>query len=297
MAVPGPGHARIAESIRDGKIKQDMDSYQVMDDQRFPITPERPFGAIRRRRIGPCVVDVSGTDSFSSLARLSLLLKDFIMDSPFSCRHAALCWPWNKGITLTPPVIGRIAAGHTVVRETGPCWSGTITSPSRASCRTGIPAFGKSTSCSTPPSRGEAKRVPFPVRTAYNDVNLNLHNSYSAFDSKTGRVLCVGNGDRARRVTAEGGVKSTAPPRGLRVRPASRAAKNFSRAYFRVGGRRDELVFLLRTTSFNSLDRLGCRLNQLSGLTGGTIANMPMLLILRQDDDPVVSGEPITLQT
>lgn len=65
---------RIAESIRDGKIKQ-ADSYQVMDDQRFPSPQNAPLShsaapasaPLRRRRVG--------TDSLSpsSLARLSLL--------------------------------------------------------------------------------------------------------------------------------------------------------------------------------------------------------------------------------
>ena len=54
-----------------------------------------------------------------------------------------------------------------------------------------------------------------------------------------------------------------------------------SRAYFQIEGQEDELgVFILRTTSFNSLNYLGTRLAQLAGLTGGRLAGMPMMLVM-----------------
>ena len=55
-----------------------------------------------------------------------------------------------------------------------------------------------------------------------------------------------------------------------------------SRAYFRIEGSDDELgVFVLRTTSWNSLSTLGTRLSQLTGLTQGKIAGMPMMLVMK----------------
>ena len=200
----------------------------------------------------------------------------------------------NKGISLTTPVIGRITAGHTVVK-------GEKALPIKDDHFTLTTLFQdkKTRVWEEHPlqktlTKGEGKLRAIPVRIAYNDVNLNLHNSFSAFDPLRGRALCVGNGERARRVTEEG-IKEIDCPRpeaceyGLRQR-----CKNFSRAYFRVEGQGDELgAFILRTTSFNSLDRLGSRLNQLSGLTGGRIANMPMLLVLETKTTTQSFREPI----
>jgi hypothetical protein len=187
----------------------------------------------------------------------------------------------NKGVTLTPPVIGRISTGHTVIRggKALPIKDDHFTLTTLFQDRQ--TRIWEEHPLQKTLTQGEEKLRAIPVRIAYNDVNLNLHNSFSAFDLQKGRALCVGNGDRARRVTDEG-VREIGCPRpegceyGLRQR-----CKNFSRAYFRVEGQDDELgAFILRTTSFNSLDRLGSRLNQLSKLTAGRIANMPMRLVL-----------------
>jgi hypothetical protein len=186
-----------------------------------------------------------------------------------------------RGVTLTPPVIGRIAAGHTIVK-------GDKAFPVKDDhfSITTLVQDGKTRVWEEHPLQktlagGKEKLRAIPVRIAYDDVNLNLNNRFSVFDPQKGRPLCVGNGDCARRVS-EGGIKDIDCPRpescefGQRMR-----CKNFSRAYFRIEGQEDELgAFILRTASFNSLDRLGSRLNQLSGLTGGKIAHMPMLLVL-----------------
>lgn len=200
----------------------------------------------------------------------------------------------NRGITLTTPVIGRITAGHTVVKNDKALpvkddhfTLTTLFQDKRTRVWEEHPLQKTLT-------KGEEKLRAIPVRIAYNDVNLNLHNSFSAFDPQKGRALCVGNGDRARRIT-EDGVKEMVCPRPEACEYGQRQrCKNFSRAYFRVEGQEDELgAFILRTTSFNSLDRLGSRLNQLSGLTGGRIANMPMLLILETKTTTQSFREPI----
>jgi hypothetical protein len=192
-------------------------------------------------------------------------------------RHAEII----RGVTLTPPVIGRIAAGHTIVKgdKAYPVKDDHYT-------LTTLVQDGKTRVWEEHPLQktllgGQEKLRAIPVRIAYDDVNLNLHNRFSAFDPQKGRPLCVGNGDSARRLSADG-VKDIDCPRpgscefGQRLR-----CRNFSRAYFRIEGQEDELgAFILRTTSFNSLDRLGSRLNQLAGFTGGKLANLPMQLVL-----------------
>ena len=191
-----------------------------------------------------------------------------------------------KGITIAPPVIGRITMGHSkVIQKDG----GTRAMPVRDDHfsittlvqnkvdRTWEPHPVESTL-----KKANEKLIAIPVTIAYNDPNLNLHNSYSAFDSKTGRVLCSGNGEKARRCTDRGVQDIDCPrPEACPYGQAARC-KNMSRAYFRIEGCDDELgVFVLRTTSWNSLSALGTRLSQLSGLTQGQMAGMPMMLTLK----------------
>ena len=191
-----------------------------------------------------------------------------------------------KGVTISPPVIGRITMGHSKVTQKD---GGTRTLPVRDD------HFGITTLVQNKVDRtwephpveaslkkANEKLVAIPVTIAYNDVNLNLKNCYSAFDSKSGRVLCSGNGEKARRST-DAGVQDIDCPRpdACQYGQAQRC-KSMSRAYFRIEGSEDELgVFVLRTTSWNSLSTLGTRLSQLNGLTQGKIAGMPMMLVMK----------------
>lgn len=187
-----------------------------------------------------------------------------------------------KGMTLTPPVIGRITMGHTVVKadsKTLPVKDDyfsltTLVQEKRDRSWAKHPLETKHT------KSGEKLRA-IPVRIAYNDPNLNLNNRFCAFDMKTGRVLCAGNGEKARRATEDGVQDIVCPrPEGCEYGQRQRC-KNMSRAYFHVEGQEDELgVFILRTTSYNSLNYLATRISKLHGLTSGRIAGMPMMLVM-----------------
>lgn len=206
----------------------------------------------------------------------------------------------NKGITLTQPVIGRITMGHTAVRNDGKVLPEkddhfsltTLVQDKKTRAWNEHPL--QQTIVGEKKAGAKAKLRAIPVRIAYNDLNLTLHNSFSAWDTQKGRILCTGNGVTARRMTDEG-VKDIDCPRpeaceyGLRQR-----CKNMSRAYFQIEGQEDELgVFILRTTSFNSLNYLGTRLAQLAGLTGGRLAGMPMMLVMETKTTTQSYREPI----
>lgn len=210
----------------------------------------------------------------------------------------------NKGITLTQPVIGRITMGHTVIRPEGKTlpvkddhFGLTTLVQDKATRAWEEHALQKKVlgdKKGNAKDNAKDKLRAIPVRIAYNDPNLTLHNSYSAWDAQKGRILCCGNGVKARRLT-EDGVKDIDCPRpeacefGVRQR-----CKNMSRAYFQVEGQEDELgVFILRTTSFNSLNYLGTRLAQLTGLTGGRLAGMPMMLVMETKTTTQSFREPI----
>ena len=191
-----------------------------------------------------------------------------------------------KGITIAPPVIGRITMGHSkVIQKDG----GTRAMPVRDDhfsittlVQNKVDRTWESHPVEATLKKANEKLVAIPVTIAYNDPNLNLHNSYSAFDSKTGRVLCSGNGEKARRCTDQGVQNIDCPRPEACVYGQATRCKNMSRAYFRIDDSEDELgVFVLRTTSWNSLSALGTRLSQLCGLTHGQTAGMPMMLTLK----------------
>ena len=201
----------------------------------------------------------------------------------------------NKGVTLTPPVIGRITMGHTVVKGEGKA----LPVKDDHFSLTTLFQDKKTRVWETHPlqkeiSTANEKLRAIPVRIAYNDIKLTLHNSFSAFDTQKGRVLCAGNGIKARRVT-EDGVREMDCPRPEACEFGQRQrCKNMSRAYFQVEGQDDELgVFILRTTSFNSLNYLGTRLAQLSGYTGGRLAGLPMMLVMKTKTTTQSFREPI----
>ena len=52
---------------------------------------------------------------------------------------------------------------------------------------------------STGPDQASIKLRSIPVRLLFDDPDLNLRTNYSLFDRKTGRPLCIGNGETCRR--------------------------------------------------------------------------------------------------
>jgi hypothetical protein len=200
------------------------------------------------------------------------------------------------GVTLAPPVVGRITMGHVVVR-------GDKAIPQKDDFfRITSLVQNKDRSWDAHPIEAtvraacgaQEKLAAIPVRIAYDSPALTLINRYTAFDAKSGRVLCAGNGARARRAT-EDGVRDIDCPRpeaceyGVRMR-----CRSYTRVHFRVEGQTDEFgVFVLRTTGHNTLRYLSARLNALHGLTQGKLAGLPMLLVLRAKSTTASFREPV----
>ena len=113
-----------------------------------------------------------------------------------------------RGVAITPPVIGRITMGHVEF-----CTGGNKEDKA-------IPKKDDFFSVTTLVQNSDRdwnlhplhekllganeKLRAIPVRIAYNDPRLTLHNSYSCFDPKSARVLCAGDGEKARRSTEDG---------------------------------------------------------------------------------------------
>lgn len=192
-----------------------------------------------------------------------------------------------NGVTLTPPVIGRIMTGHTEMRPGKQAGDKPRALPAKDDHFT-ITTLKQLSDRSWEPhplaqelAKAGDKLTQIPVRIAYNDPNLSLHNRYSCFDPEKGRVLCSGDGVKARRAT-ENGVQTIDCPRAEACEYGQcQRCKNMSRVYLQIAGQKDELgLFVLRTTSHNTLDRIAGKLNRLAALTGNRIAGMPLMLTI-----------------
>lgn len=186
-----------------------------------------------------------------------------------------------KGLAITPPVIGRISIGRMVEKngkrlpEKDDCF--TITSQIQG--RDGWllhPLHNEYAAAA------DGKLRALPVRLLFNDTDLNLRAEYSAFDRTTGRPVCVGNGQSARRCGEAGinEVECTGPqscPFGQQA-----GCKLYGRLNVLIDGQDDELgSFIFRTTGYNSVRTLAARLRYFEAVSGGYTKYLRLMLKLR----------------
>ena len=115
-----------------------------------------------------------------------------------------------KGLVITPPVLGRISIGK-VIEKAGkrlPEKDDQFTITSQVQGADGwLPhpfdeGFRKA-------QGGKIRSIP--IRLLFNDPDLNFRAEYALFDRRTGRPVCVGNGESCKRRT-ESGVQSLPCP-------------------------------------------------------------------------------------
>lgn len=188
-----------------------------------------------------------------------------------------------KGLALTPPVVGRIAIGRIVERDGKrlPAKDDEFALTTQVQGHDGwvphpLDAQLRKTA--------NAKLRAIPVRLLFDDPDLNFRAHYSLFDRATGRPLCVGNGETARRATpgvGQGMQSLPCPsPEGCGFGVAG-GCKPYARLNVRVG-EEDELgSFIFRTTGFNSIRTLAARLRYFYALSGGHLSALPLELRLR----------------
>ena len=114
-----------------------------------------------------------------------------------------------KGLAITPPVIGRICIGKLVQKQDKwvPEKDDSFTLTTQIQHKGGWllhPLHQHYSSQKNNQGQEQTKIRAIPVRVLFNDSDLNLRAEYSAFDRQTGRPLCVGNGEVARRVGGQG---------------------------------------------------------------------------------------------
>jgi len=187
-----------------------------------------------------------------------------------------------KGLAITPPIIGRISIGKVVERngkrlpEKDDCF--TITT--QVQNRDGWllhPLHTKLTE-----GTANAKIRSIPVKVLFNSSDLNLRAEYSLFDRTSGRPMCVGNGETAKRVTEDGiaDVACTSPDGCAMAKTGG--CKPYGRLNVAIDGQEEELSsFVFRTTGFNSIRTLTARLQYFEAVSAGNTRYLPLQLKLR----------------
>ncbi|MDI1269488.1 MAG: hydrolase or metal-binding protein [Polaromonas sp.] len=185
-----------------------------------------------------------------------------------------------KGLALTPPVVGRISIGKVVERDGRrlPEKDDEFTVTSQVQNPDGWVNHPVDQTLRKAP---DAKLRCIPVRLLFNDPDLNLRANYSMFDRKTGRPLCVGNGETCRRVTSKG--METLPcfsPDGCELAVGGNC-KPCGRLNVRIGDEDELGSFIFRTTGYNSIRTLSTRLKYFHAVSGGLLSTLPLELRLR----------------
>ncbi len=185
-----------------------------------------------------------------------------------------------KGLSITPPVLGRISIGK-VVEKNGkrlPEKDDQFTLTSQLQGKDGW----------LPHPHDEVLRKvqggkirSIPIRLLFNEPDLNFRAEYSLFDRNTGRPLCVGNGETCRRRTNEGIESLPCPsPDGCSLAEAG-ACKPYGRLNVVIGDDDPLGSFIFRTTGFNSIRTLTARLQYFKAISGNRLSCMPLELRLR----------------
>lgn len=185
-----------------------------------------------------------------------------------------------KGLAITPPVIGRISIGR-VVEKNGkrlPEKDDQFTVTTQVQGRDGWhlhPVDAELRKTNT----GKLRAIP--VRFLFNDPDLNLRAEFSCFDRKSGRPVCVGNGETCRRAGEAGIQDLPCPSPDSCAFGQGGACKPYGRLNVLIGGEDEMGSFIFRTTSYNSIRSLAARLHYFSAVSGNLLACLPLELKLR----------------
>ncbi|MGD7035163.1 hypothetical protein [Methylotuvimicrobium buryatense] len=185
-----------------------------------------------------------------------------------------------KGLAITPPVLGRISIGKIVEKDGKrlPMKEDQFTITSQLQCRDGWILHPFDNTLRTEQG-GKIRSIP--IRLLFNEPDLNFRAEYSLFDRKTGRPMCVGNGETCRRKTDAGIASLPCPaPEGCGLAQAG-ACKPYGRLNVLIGDDDPLGSFIFRTTGFNSIRTLTARLQYFKAISGNRLSCMPLELKLR----------------
>ena len=199
-----------------------------------------------------------------------------------------------KGLAITPPTIGRIAIGHMAERNGKrlPEKDNYFTVTTQVQSRDGWLLHPLHTQLLESTVNGKLRSIP--VRLLFNDPTLNMRAAYNAFDRSTGRPVCVGDGQHARRSSDEGIHSVPCPsPQGCGFGQIW-GCKLFGRLNVQIDGQDDPLgSFIFRTTGFNSVRTLAARLTYFNAVSSGHCRYLPLALRLRARSTTLSHRTPV----
>lgn len=187
-----------------------------------------------------------------------------------------------KGLSITPPVVGRISIGR-IVEKGGkrlPEKDDQFTLTTQVQQR-GEWLLHPLNEQLRKATTGKLRAIP--VRMLFNDPALNLRADYSLFDRDTGRPVCVGDGCTCRRAGVDGNGIETLPcpsPDGCAFGTQG-GCKPYARLNVIIGDEDEMGSFIFRTTSYNSIRTLAARLHYFNAVSGNLLACLPLELKLR----------------
>ncbi|WP_322002851.1 hydrolase or metal-binding protein [Marinobacter alexandrii] len=198
-----------------------------------------------------------------------------------------------KGLAITPPVLGRISIGR-VVEKDGirlPQKDNQFTITSQIQEKDGWVLHPLDEELRKNASHGKLRTIP--VRMLFNEADLNLRAEYTMFDRKSGRPMCVGNGETCKRLTQSGVQSLPCPGPTLCEFGKGGLCKPYGRLNVKVGDDDDLGTFIFRTTGYNSIRTLAVRLSYYQAVSGGLLAYMPLELKLRGKSTRQSHGTPV----
>jgi len=189
-----------------------------------------------------------------------------------------------KGLTITPPILGRITIGK-VVEKNGkrlPEKDDQFTITSQVQSKEGWikhPLDDKLRDNAKLTSNGKLRHIP--VRMLFNTPELNLRAEYTLFDRQTGRPICVGNGELCQRRSQNGVEQLPCPSPELCPIGQNGNCKVFGRLYANLDDVDELGSFIFRTTGYNSIRTLMARLSYFNAVSGGLLSCLPLQLTIR----------------
>lgn len=198
-----------------------------------------------------------------------------------------------KGLSITPPVLGRISIGRVVERNGKrlPEKDDQFTITSQIQTKEGWLPHPLDETLRKHSSNGKIRSIP--IALLFNDPDLNLRAEYSLFDRSTGRPMCVGNGETCRRVTTSGMHTLPCPGTDGCEMAQGGACKPYGRLNVKLGDDDELGTFIFRTTGYNSIRTLAARLRYFQAASGDRLACMPLELRLRGKSTAQSRGTPI----
>ena len=198
-----------------------------------------------------------------------------------------------KGLSITPPVLGRISIGRVIERNGKrlPEKDDQFTITSQIQTKEGWILHPLDETLRIGNPNGKLRSIP--ISMLFNDPDLNLRAEYSMFDRTTGRPMCVGNGETCRRVTVNGIQTLPCPSTDSCEIAKGGACKPYGRLNVRVGDEDELGTFVFRTTGYNSIRTLAARLHYFKAISGDKLACLPLELRLRGKSTTQSRGTPI----